>query len=195
MDLQPAVFPLYYLPPIHVVKRMLEYGEICFDPDELFIKQTFRNRCSLLTANGVLQLSIPIQSGRSKQALRDTRISYAENWTRVHTHAITSAYRKSAYFYLFEEELLGIYERRPAFLADLNLELLRFVMRTLQGVSTPVVAVRKEAGAVRFGDRDLLQTASPLPVYGQVFEDRFDFIPGLSILDILCNEIYYFEQL
>ena len=70
----------------------------CFDT---YARQTYRNRYEILGANGVQVLSVPVAKQPGKPKMNAVRISYTENWQIRHWRAITSAYRKSAFFMFF----------------------------------------------------------------------------------------------
>jgi hypothetical protein len=178
-----------YLPSLAYLREVLHADEVVLEGQEHFVKQSYRNRCEILTANGRLSLSIPLGKQADKEITARKRISYAENWQQQHWRTITSAYKGSPYFEFFEDELRPFYEQRFEFLMDYNTALLKSVLHILR--------VRKE---IRFteqyephpsGIRDLralLQTAeaSITPHY-QVFSIGSDFVPGLSCIDALFN--------
>ena len=55
---------------------MLQYPEVRIETAENYVKQTYRNRCSIAAANGPLSLSIPIvKPDTLKCQTKDIRIS------------------------------------------------------------------------------------------------------------------------
>ena len=77
---------------------------IVIEKHENFVKQTYRNRCDIVTANGKLSLSIPLIKQADKELISDKKISYAEDWRKQHWRTIVSAYKNSPYFEFFEDE-------------------------------------------------------------------------------------------
>jgi hypothetical protein len=157
------------------------------DIHEHYVKQTCRNRCTIITANGLMNLVIPVKSYRNHTPVAEIRVDYATNWQRVHAHALRSAYGKSAFFEYYADKILALYERRPEYLIEWNEACLTALCTTLKTVyafrnSEEYVAVttqtdlRPEAFAVQ---------REPSAQYTQVFMERHGFYSGLSALDVL----------
>ncbi|MGV8096289.1 MAG: WbqC family protein [Mangrovibacterium sp.] len=53
-----------YLPPVQYIAKFLQYQTILIETDENFLKQSYRNRTIILTANGPESLVIPVTKGR-----------------------------------------------------------------------------------------------------------------------------------
>ncbi len=100
------------------------YIEAC----ENYQKQSYRNRCRFYAADGVQALSFPIvhEGGTHKLPISEIKVDYSTPWLQQHQRAIVSAYRTSAYFEYYQDELFEIMESRPERLLDLNMALLRF---------------------------------------------------------------------
>ena len=100
------------------------YIEAC----ENYQKQSYRNRCRFYGADGVQTLSFPIkhEGGTHKLPISQIKVDYKTPWVQQHEKAIVSAYRTSAYFEYYQDELFEILESRPEKLFDLNMALLRF---------------------------------------------------------------------
>ena len=79
------------------------YIEAC----ENYQKQSYRNRCRFYAADGVQSLSFPIihEGGTHKQPISEIRIDWSTPWLQQHERAIISAYRTSAYFEYYQDEL------------------------------------------------------------------------------------------
>ena len=64
-----------YAPPIQYFAKLAS-GRVLLEACEHYIKQTYRNRCRILAADGVQELSIPVEQGASEQCpIREVRIS------------------------------------------------------------------------------------------------------------------------
>lgn len=88
-----------YFPPVHYMALIARSDEVLIEKEENYLKQTFRNRCYILSANGPLALSVPVLlGGLHKTTLKDTRIDYSKRWQQIHTRGITSSYKSSAYY-------------------------------------------------------------------------------------------------
>ena len=99
---------------------------------------SFRNRCQIVGAEGVIDLSIPLVRGRDQKALmKDVRISGAQPWQSQHWKTIVSCYSRSPWFEFYRDELEGLYREQWDFLLDWNLVCFEWTQRVL-GISIPV---------------------------------------------------------
>ena len=87
---------------------------------ESFPKQTYRNRCTIRTPDGLLTLSVPVKRADSKQLTRDVEISYQQKWQHQHWIALMSAYKRTPYFDYYADYFRPFYEKETKFLVDLN---------------------------------------------------------------------------
>ncbi|MBK6984535.1 MAG: WbqC family protein [Bacteroidetes bacterium] len=104
-----------YLPNVHYLSQVINCDTIVIEKQENFVKQTYRNRCDIVTANGKLSLSIPLIKQADKELIFDKKISYAEDWQKQHWRTIVSAYKNSPYFEFFEDEFKPFYENQFEF--------------------------------------------------------------------------------
>lgn len=190
-----TILPLTYLGNTAYFSRLLE-GPCIIDLHENYVKQTFRNRCEILTAAGRAPLTVNVVKGgsRTKSPVRDIRIDYSKRWQHQHWMALVSSYANSPYFDHYRDLFNPFFCRRFDYLADLNIGLLETVMRIL-GNPTPLRFSESyiEAGE---GDDDLRPIFDPsrspgpeaFPPYEQVFSDRLPFQPNLSIIDLIFCE-------
>ncbi|SDY08368.1 WbqC family protein [Hymenobacter psychrophilus] len=200
------LFETQYHPPIAFFAEFVRADALWLEAHDHYRKQTYRNRCLILTAQGVKPLSVPVLDGnRSEKVLSSLiEIDYRQNWRHQHLHTLQTAYGGSPYFEYYADYLHDIYQQKPARLFDLNLALLHFYCRCLRlrlpiHLTTeyqPATAELAEPHDSAVSPHDLRDTLSPkhptLParpdrasvtVYGQHFGK--DFAPGLSILDLL----------
>jgi len=181
------------------------YIEAC----ENYQKQSYRNRCRFYAADGVQALSFPIihEGGTHKLPVAEIKVDYSTPWLLQHQRAIVSAYRTSAYFEYYQDELFEIMESRPERLLDLNMDLLRFfIEKTGLKVDLRMTSDFDRDGVVREEDgteilcTDLREVIHPKrsntilsdleleKPYFQVFAQKHGFISDLSIMDLLFNE-------
>ena len=63
---------------------------------ESWQKMSFRNRCVILGANGMMNLTIPLENGRDQKCLiKEVKINNREDWQKQHWRSIFSSYGKS----------------------------------------------------------------------------------------------------
>ena len=187
-----AICSSCYLPPISYFNNLLNSEKVCLDPHERWTKSSLRNRTVILSTNGKLNLTVPVQKSKQQQTLvKEIKISYNDPWVRVHKGAIESAYNKSAFFEYLKDELFVILDKKPVFLIDLNSALTDWVFRKLKLKLKLELLPDEYIEAVdfRIGSNQLsADSTQPILPYPQVFSEKFTFVEGLSILDLLCNK-------
>lgn len=191
------IYPVLYNGPVHYFARLVKESGIVLEAHDNYTKQTYRNRCLIPGANGVLTLTIPVKRMKGVKCLfRDVRVDYSQPWNRIHWKSFEAAYSVSPYFEYIRDELEPFYRENFDFLIDLNHKLLEKVLEILglhipirfsesfselQGPGDPRTFMHLKKGAME---------ADPyfriLP-YHQVFMERHGFQPNLSILDLLFN--------
>lgn len=188
----PVVLSTAYLPPIIWFKYFLNNDFVLIEKYEHFQKQSYRNRCEILSANGKLSLSIPLVKLSAKELICDKKIAYSENWQQNHWRAITSAYKNSPYFEFFEDEFKYFYTNKFEYLLDYNTRLTQTVLKTLR--IKKQIEFTESFSKSYFGT-DLRNSIHPkkefngiFQSYHQVFSDKFSFVNNLSVIDLLFNE-------
>ena len=179
------------MPSVEYVARLLR-EQCVIDLGENYIKRSERNRARILSANGVMPLTVHVENGnRPRQRMCDVRIDYSKRWQHQHWVSILSAYKSSPYFDHYAEELEPFYRREWRYLVDYNMEYLQTLLRLL-GAKCEVQVSEQYVEATE-GDLDLRPkhnegstfVAEP---YVQVFSDRMPFVEDLSVLDLLLCE-------
>lgn len=190
----PVLLSLAYLAPVEYYKVLANSSEIFIEKEENYIKQTYRNRCKILTANGVMDLIIPIEkSDKDKQVIKNIKISTHSEWQKQHWRAIVSAYSSSPFFEYYEDDLHPFFEKKWLFLWDFNLEIQNKIIELLD-LRTQVYFTKKFETYPNDDRIDLREEFHPkrqskikYRPYYQVFEEKYGFIKGLSIIDLLFN--------
>jgi WbqC-like protein family len=188
------VSELQYFPPISFVSALYKETYMYLDIYETYRKMSFRNRCILAGAQGMVSLSVPLRDGRNQQLpMNEVLISDSEKWQARHFKSILSAYNRSPFFEYYQDGLLKIYQQPFLKLADWNLQCLQWVKEKLDWPAE----IRFTETAIPFnasGADDRRNLVLPKnfdqwnPVqYRQVFEERTGFFPNLSVLDLLFN--------
>jgi len=185
----PLIVPVSYFAPVGVYAAILQSESIIFDKHENFVKQTMRSRCEIYGANGKQLLSVPVEKRGNHIPAKDVRIMYKEDWQKIHWRSLVSAYQNSPYFEYYADELNPFFENKTEFLFDLNMSLHNTLLKLLK--VKPDFSFTESYVADYGGDiHDLRKEQTELPAvsqYSQVFEERHDFLPNLSILDLLFN--------
>ena len=188
----------HYLGSLEYYSLLLQYSTVRLEVCGRFKKQTFRNRCYLLTTNGVQPMIIPLRYAASS-LYKEVTIDYSQRWIKDHWGAFYSAYGKAPFFEHFVDPIREIWEKKMSFLIDLNLEFLQMTLKILQkDVNMTYTENYEESypedfrGVIlpkkSYVDRKIYRTTP----YTQLFTDTF--IPNLSILDLIMNEGPYGSQ-
>ena len=223
----PKLLSTAYMPPVSYFAAMAEEmdglsnrrdgdSSIELTPSVIYIeacenyqKQSYRNRCRFYAADGVQALSYPIvhEGGTHKLPISEIKIDWSTPWLQQHERAIVSAYRTSAYFEYYQDELVAILESRPERLLDLNTQLLRFfIEKTGLAVDLRMTSEFSREGTQTGPDgtflacddlresihpkrqNTILQNLKLEKPYFQVFSRKHGFQSDLSIMDLLFNE-------
>ena len=183
-----CLLPISYLGPVAYYSAILQSEEIFIETKEHFIKQSFRNRCTIMGANGSQTLTIPKERKSSdKTLISDINISNQDNWQKSHWQSIVSAYNSSPFFEYYKDELLPFYNTKHSTLFDFNLKLSKTILELMQVEKKLnfTSKFQKECNGLDLrSSKFILKNQEE---YQQVFCEKYSFIPNLSILDVLFN--------
>jgi hypothetical protein len=163
------------------------------DVHEPFKKMSFRNRTTIISAQGPLLLTVPLQHGRDQKApMQDVKICYGQNWPSKHIKALNSCYKRSPFFEYYEEGVSQLLQKEHLYLVDLNISILNWLEKVLKtqfniSKSTAPIPYLDPSVQEARDSSNLVDTKQNIAnkVYPQVFSDKIDFIPNVSILDLL----------
>ena len=181
---------LQYLPSLEYFCALLKNDTIMIETHEYFEKQSYRNRCKILTTNKIDVLTVPVKNGNTKVLIKDLRIDYHQDWTRRHWGAIHSAYGKSPFFEFYADYFKVLSEKKPDFLFDFNMDLLTICLKLLRLEKTIIFTEKYEKDV----ENDFRGQINPKKVYQEnqlyqpvKYRQNFgnEFEPNLSILDLL----------
>lgn len=185
-----------YFPPAEYFSLIAGAGKVIIEKHENYLKQSYRNRCIILGANGPLPLIIPVLRGSfHKTALIDLKIDNGRRWRDLHLRGIRSAYAAAPFFEFYYDAIERVISSQFTFLLDLNTEALRVVCEAL-GLDAQAEysaeyippGIRKNDHRYSISPKGLSCTAGYIcKPYTQVFSDKFGFTGHLSILDMLFN--------
>jgi len=194
-----AILSSAYLGSVGYYSVLTRFDEVLIEQFDSYHKQTLRNRCQILGANGTLDLIIPVvkESG-CKTLMKDVKIDYSTRWQNIHWRSLFSAYNSSPFFEYYSEYFISFYQKKHEFLFDLNNELTALIMDLLQLPKKYLYTnqfQKKYETAVdfrnMFSPKKMLKEEGDYQInfqrYSQTFADKFDFIPDLSIVDLLFN--------
>lgn len=191
---QTVLLPTAYLPPVHYFSYLVAAERVLIEQCETYPKQTYRNRCEIMTANGKFSLTIPvIKTFGNHTKTSEIGISSHQNWQLVHWRTIESAYANSPYFLYYKDLLLPFFQKKYDNLLLYNTLMLNVIIEVL-GLDKKVELTTSYLKNLPDG-LDLRSTINPklsfndfpFKEYYQVFADKQGFLPGLSILDLIFN--------
>ncbi len=184
---------LHYFPAISYFKEIAKADTVILEANETFQKQTYRNRCEILTANGKESLIIPIVHGSSGM-IKDIKIDYTQRWYQIHDRALRAAYGKSPFFDFIMNDISMVLAKKIPFLWDLNREMLSLCLDklTLKSniVESNTYSVPSELEANILDLRGII-TPQANRRDGQIVSKKYhqvfgnEFVTDLSVLDLL----------
>ena len=198
MESKDVILGSAYLAPVSYFAALYFCRKAYIERYDHYMKQTYRNRCVIASADGPLSLTIPVEkSSEGKCTMKDIRVSEHGNWRHVHRNAFVAAYKQSPFFDYYADDFNAFFDRKYEFLYDFNMELTQWLceqidiqpelvptteyMDACEGILDLREAIhpKKSAG-------DMIPLYHPVPYY-QVFDSRHGFQPDLSIVDLLFN--------
>lgn len=188
------VSPLMCIPSIGFFAEAERAKKVVIDAGEHYIKQTVRNRYHILSANGVLALSIPVvgQDG-AKVPTGEIDIDYSKAWQRNHLRAINAAYRSAPFYDYYFDSVENIILSGAQTLRAFAENSLKHWIELLEIEFSWAVSSDYSEGQYNCDLRGRIKQPYDFPSklefkpYVQVFADRFDFQENLSVIDILFN--------
>lgn len=189
----PPLLSVAYWPPIDWFALWVRSEAARLEAHESLQKQSYRNRCRILSTHGVQELVIPLDRSSSKH-IQHIQLSTREDWWRVHWKAIETAYANAGFYAPFREEIEDLYlGERPQTLWEWNLKILELCTQWLE-IEHPMT---RTEGFEREDPNDFRQRIHPkqAPLFpgvpyrqGRVGGRLQPFVPNMSILDLLFHE-------
>lgn len=187
------IHPTYF--PNILTFSYLVHHSICWEVEDNYQKQTFRNRTYICTDRGKHILSIPIvHVGKThgRQKYKEVALDNSYPWQRQHWRTLETAYRTSPFFEFYEDDIKPLYTQNFERLMDFNLKTIETIFDCLQLDMPTKTSETFEEHPTNKEDFRFLVSAKRkynlnMESYVQVFGDRHGFIPNLSILDLLFN--------
>jgi len=185
--------------PIEYYTQLISHKNIIIEQYEHYSKQSYRNRCNILGANGSLALSVPVVKASSKKILtKDVSIAYDTNWQKLHFKSIESAYKSSPFYDYYIDDLMQFFDKKWDNLLEYNTAIQEEIFAMLE--IEPNIILSKDFYPKGTDDildlRDAVHPKKNKSVndinyinkeYTQVFSNKFPFQENLSILDLIFN--------
>ncbi len=182
-----------YLPPSEYFSHIINADEVAIEKEENYLKQSYRNRCYILSADGAHSLTVPVYLGSiHKTPVKEIRIDYSKRWQQVHLRAITSSYNSSPYFLYYFETIERIILSGHIFLVDLNMELLLALLEILKikvqiSDTTEFMPVKGSINDLRYEITPKKRSTYFPKRYMHVFAHPERLTAGVSIIDLVFS--------
>lgn len=185
-----VVSPFLVFPSTGWWMQVIDAHTLTLDGAEHYVKMTDRNRYRIAGANNTVLLTVPLTHGREQRvAMNNVRIANDYRWQIQHWRTIVSAYNRSPFFSYYEPELARMYEEEYTHLTQFCRATIEWTRKQLK---LPFAIEETTTWQPEYpGLTDLRHVRTydaGTHTYYQVFAERFGFIPGLSILDLLFSE-------
>ena len=191
-----AIFSSVYFGNIQYFSNIVATKEPIIDIYENYCKQSYRNRCDIVGANGKLSLTVPtVKKHNLKTAMCEIEIDYATAWQKQHLKSIVSAYKNSPYFDYYFDLIEPLFNKQNKYLIDLNNSTLDITSKII-GIDNRTQ--QSDAYITKGETADFRDLISPKNKevdnqfrnieYYQVFSEKMDFNPNMSILDLIFCE-------
>ena len=182
----------HYLPCLQWFQVFLSQEDVVIDIYENYIKQSYRNRTTILSANGKLALAIPVKKLANHTPMIDVKIENDFKWQHQHWRSIKSAYGSSPYFLYYQDYFEPLYTKEYTHLVEWNVDMLTVCLKLMK-VEKQLILTKNYQTSLS-ADLDFRNQMNPkiksdfvgLP-YLQVFTEKFPFESNLGILDVLFN--------
>lgn len=194
------ILPSTYLGSIEYFAHLIKDGSI-IDIYEHFIKRSQRNRAEILSANGILSLTVQVcKSNSPRTPIRDMKIDYSKRWQHQHWLSLVSAYNSSPFFEYYRDYLEPFYTKEYKYLVDYNLELTHLILRLIGSDVMPVISEAYVEGGefdVDLRPKNRVGSTFSVEPYIQLFAaenptvlepSKDAFTANLSLVDLLFSE-------
>jgi len=185
------LYPSYF-PNIASYVILAQHKDLCFEVNDNYQKQTYRNRCYIYGANGKMGLHIPVHYTQNKrEKTQDILIDNATRWKNTQWKSIESAYKTSPFFEFYEHELRPLFQKEDNLLMPFILQCIEAINHCLEfdfnHTNSNFFKTKSTENDFRFLVNPQKTVAIQTKPYIQVFQAKHGYISNLSVLDLLFN--------
>lgn len=129
-----------YLPWLGFFDKMRRCEVFIIEDNVQFERQGFTNRNKIMTTDGVRWLSVPVEHANKPLLINEIKIANRgePNWGRRHWLTLKHSYCKAPYWGKYSAFFEDTYKREWSMLIDLNMHLIKGIMRFLK-IDKPLV--------------------------------------------------------
>ena len=181
-----------YFGPISCWKQIIN-SNILWDVHQNYIKQTYRNRTFIHSANGLQILTVPVKHSKIKFSMLQAKIDNSIAWQKNHWRSIESAYSSSPFFEFYKDSLEKIYIKEYIYLTKFNFDIIKLILEWTEIEMKSELSKDYKIGYensldLRKNMENKKYSCSENLKYRQVFSDKNGFLNDLSIIDLIFNE-------
>ncbi len=207
-----------YLPDLAFFYKMAKADVFVLADDLQYSTHGNINRARIKSAAGAQWLTVPVLThGRQGQRIREVEIANAFHWRQRHLKTLTVSYKKAAFFEKYIDFFEELYAKSWHRLFDLNQAAIEYLREALE-IRTPMkwssemdIEAKGTARIIEMAHRlgcdaylaeqryesvldpEAFAAAGLILIFvdeaTQPYHQLFgDFIPGLSVVDLLMNE-------
>ncbi|OGP52747.1 MAG: hypothetical protein A2Y65_12140 [Deltaproteobacteria bacterium RBG_13_52_11] len=211
-----AIHQPQFMPWLGYFDKIVRSETFVFLDSVQFKKNEFQNRNKIKTAQGWMWLTVPVMY-KYPDPIDEVKINNRTDWRKKHVRTLAINYQKAPYFHELFPEVEQFYAGDSEFISEVNRESILMLLRMLgarkktevasalgdlpKEPSERLAAICESVGADTYlsgaGGRNYLDLepfnnkgitvafqAFKHPIYPQLYGD---FIPNLSLLDLLFN--------
>mgnify|MGYP000014321436 FL=1 len=119
-----------YFGPISYWKQIIN-SNILWDVHQNYVKQSYRNRTFIHSANGLHKLTIPVKHSKIKFPMLNAEIDNKIAWQKNHWRSIQTAYSSSPFFEFYKDSLEQVYNKKYTYLVKFNFDMIKLVFEWL----------------------------------------------------------------
>ena len=181
-----------YFGPISYWKQIIN-SNILWDVHQNYVKQSYRNRTFIHSANGLHKLTIPVKHSKIKFPMLNAEIDNKIAWQKNHWRSIQTAYSSSPFFEFYKDSLEQVYNMKYTYLVKFNFDMIKLVFEWLDieiklKLSKEYKVVYDDSLDLRKKIENQKHSISKNKIYNQVFFEKNGFLNDLSIIDLIFNE-------
>jgi hypothetical protein len=179
-----------YFPCIDYFALLFQQETVYIELYENYQKQSFRNRCQVLSAQKREDLIVPVKKTAPKTSTKDIRLDYTTAWHRQHLGALKANYGKAPFFEYYMDGFQGIFAKKHDFLVDFNTELLTNCLKLLK-TKIAINFTKSYEIEVENDFRNKIHPKSKRELFlntdNITYQQNFgnEFVPNTSIIDLL----------
>ncbi|MDA9242070.1 WbqC family protein [Flavobacteriaceae bacterium] len=181
-----------YFGPISYWKQIIN-SNILWDVHQNYVKQSYRNRTFIHSANGLHKLTIPVKHSKIKFSMLNAEIDNKIAWQKNHWRSIQTAYSSSPFFEFYKDSLEQVYNKKYTYLVKFNFDMIKLIFEWLDieiklKLSKEYKVVYDDSLDLRKKIENQKHSISKNKIYNQVFFEKNGFLNDLSIIDLIFNE-------